>query len=528
MKKGMSLQKMFSIIFCIFCMYINGQEPYVTNKYIEKAKHLTEKNIDSAVYYLNSGIDFYRKENDTLNLINSICQLSALYSNILDYGKSYDGYWDALILADLSNDNISKSMIYRELGWLYNSYRREEESLDYFNKSLRLKKELVKENKIGVDYLVSNYYAIVNCYRINNNLKMAKVYLDSCMLSLKKISPYEKSFYVESEAAYYNAVVKGNYNESLSKLNNAKEFFEKNDPSYLTVIYYLFGEIYTLNGDTTQAINSFKNSLSFSEKYNKHLGYKLFNYNILSKLYSNKGNYKEAFEFKKKAEELNEKIFGLNSKNNKHLIEIKDKYRLQKEKELEMLNEAKIQELESQKRISFLRNILMAAAFVFLLLYGMLFFRNLRRKNNLEKEKINEVMKLKNRELTTSVLQLIEKEEFIIKLKNSIAKNDAIDVRAIHSMVNSFQNSIGDSWKEFETRFISVNQNFYKNMRKKYPNLSQTDLKLCALLKLGFSSKEMSSLLGITIESAHTSRYRLRKKLNLEKGTNLAKFMANF
>ncbi|RKR14563.1 hypothetical protein CLV91_0640 [Maribacter vaceletii] len=528
MKNGMGLQKVFIIILCILCTYANGQEPYVTNKYIEKARQLTEKNIDSAVYYLNRGIDNYSKEKDTLNLINSLCQLSALYSNILDYGKSYDGYWDALILADLSSDTISKSMIYQELGWLYNSYRREQESLDYFNRSLKLKKKLVKQKKIGNDYLVSNYFAIVNCYRVNNNLKMAKVYLDSCKVTLKEIGPNEKSIYVESEVAYYNAIVKKDYKESLSKLNKAKDYFAKKDPSYLSIIHFLFGKIYTHKGDYSKGINSFKNSLAFSEKYNKHLGYKLFNYDILSELYYNSGNYKEAFMYKDKAEKLNEKIFGRSSKNNKHLIEIKDKYRLQKEKEIEMLNEAKIQKLETQKRISFLRNILMTAVIVFLLLYGFLFFRNLRRKNNLEKEKINEVMKLKNRELTTSVLQLIEKEEFIVKLKNSIAKGEDIDVRAIHSMVNSFQNSIGDSWKEFETRFISVNQNFYKNIQNKYPTLSQTDLKLCALLKLGFSSKEMSSLLGITIESAHTSRYRLRKKLNLKKGTNLVKFMTKF
>ncbi len=525
--KDLSLQKILAGIIFIICLCVNAQEPYDSNTYIDKANQLTAKNLDSAIYYLKKGIDYYSAEKDTINLINSLCHLSELYDNVLDYGKSYDGYWNALILADLSNDDISKARIYQELGWLYNSYRKEEESLNYFNRSLKLKKKLVKQKKIKEGYLISNYFALVNCYRTNNDLKMAKVYLDSCQLYVNKTNPNEKSYYVESEKAYYNAVVKGGYNEAHKQLNEAKVFFLKADPSYMTVIYFLIGEVYKLKGDFDESVKYYKESLKFCKMYNKHLGYKLFNYEILSDLYYKKGNYKDAFYFKNKAQELNEKTFGRTSKNNKHLIEIKDKYRLQKEREKSLLRETQIEKLENQKRVGFLQNILMGVVVIFLLMYGILLFRNLRRKHKLEKEKTNEVMALKNRELTASALQLIEKEEFIIKLKENISKRDIIDVDAITRMINSFQNSPGGNWEEFEARFTSINQSFYNNIRKKYPNLGSTDLKLCALVKLGFSSKEMSSLLGITIESVHTSRYRLRKKLNLEKGVNLDSFMSS-
>jgi DNA-binding NarL/FixJ family response regulator len=169
----------------------------------------------------------------------------------------------------------------------------------------------------------------------------------------------------------------------------------------------------------------------------------------------------------------------------------------------------------------------MGVVVLFLLLYGILLFRNLRRKHRLEKEKTNEVMRLKNRELTASALQLIEKEEFINKLEENISKSNEVDFKALNRMISGFQNSPGGNWDEFEARFTSINQSFYKNIRSKYPDLGQTDLKICALVKLGFSSKEMSSLLGITMESVHTSRYRLRKKLKLEKGANLVQFISN-
>ena len=167
--KRRRLLKMLSTVFILSCLFVKAQEPYGTNKYIDKANQLTAKNLDSAIYYLKEGIDYYSEQKDTINLINNLCHLSEVYDNVLDYGKSYDGYWEALILADLSNDDISKSRIYQELGWLYTAYRREEESLRYFNMSLKLKKQLFKEKKISQDYLVSNYFAIVNCYRVNHN-----------------------------------------------------------------------------------------------------------------------------------------------------------------------------------------------------------------------------------------------------------------------------------------------------------------------------------------------------------------------
>ncbi|WP_298474305.1 tetratricopeptide repeat protein [uncultured Maribacter sp.] len=514
-----------------------AQRPYNTNAFIDKAEALATQNPNSAIYYLKKGIEQYTKEKDTLNLINSLCGLSTLYEHILDYGNAYDGYWEALILADLSNDAISKAKIYQELGWLYNFYRREDEALRHFNMSLKLKKKLQQEGKIVLQYLLSDYFAFVNLYRINKNQKMAEVYLDSCRLTMSKITPKENNFYVVAELGYFEAV-NGKYESALSKLQKANTFFEINKPSYLTIVNFLFGETYRLQGNLEKSIEHYKKSLKLSDDYNSHLDYKLLNYNALSKMYLKRQNYKQAFYYSNKAQELSERIFGRTSKNNKHLFGINDKYRIQKEKEKVLIKEQRIAKLENEERIWFLKYILMAVVVVFILLYGYLLFRNLRRKHKLEKRvleekrkleqlKTNEIMELKNRELTSSALQLIEKEEFIIKLKENLSKSETIDVKTINRMLRSIQSSPGSNWKEFEARFTSINQSFYENIRNNYPELRQTDLKLCALIKLDFSSKEMSSLLGITIESVHTSRYRLRKKLGLGRGDNLADFIAS-
>jgi DNA-directed RNA polymerase specialized sigma24 family protein len=74
-------------------------------------------------------------------------------------------------------------------------------------------------------------------------------------------------------------------------------------------------------------------------------------------------------------------------------------------------------------------------------------------------------------------------------------------------------------------RFIEVNKEFYDQIFAEFPNLSQGDQKLCALIKLNFSSKEMSRLLGISVESVHTLRHRIRKKMKLSRSINLEDFI---
>jgi len=71
-----------------------------------------------------------------------------------------------------------------------------------------------------------------------------------------------------------------------------------------------------------------------------------------------------------------------------------------------------------------------------------------------------------------------------------------------------------------------VNNDFLKTLKDKYPQLTATDLKLCAYLRINLSSKEIANLLNISIRGVETSRYRLRKKLDLPNETGLFDFLA--
>jgi DNA-binding CsgD family transcriptional regulator len=82
-----------------------------------------------------------------------------------------------------------------------------------------------------------------------------------------------------------------------------------------------------------------------------------------------------------------------------------------------------------------------------------------------------------------------------------------------------------DDWDSFAQNFDAVHNEFLSRLKAKHPNLSPSDLKLCAYLKLNLTTKEIAPLLNISVRGVEISRYRLRKKLDLANDVNLNDFM---
>ena len=85
-----------------------------------------------------------------------------------------------------------------------------------------------------------------------------------------------------------------------------------------------------------------------------------------------------------------------------------------------------------------------------------------------------------------------------------------------------------DNWNKFEENFNLVYDNFSQKIMEAFPQLKKSDLKLCVYLRMGLSSKEMASLLNTSVRSIETARYRLRKKLDIDTGSNLTDFIQSF
>lgn len=97
----------------------------------------------------------------------------------------------------------------------------------------------------------------------------------------------------------------------------------------------------------------------------------------------------------------------------------------------------------------------------------------------------------------------------------------------MHSLIKEIVNDQSD-WQAFEAYFNSAHQHFIDRFRHTYSDITPGDLRLCCLLRMNLSTKEIASLLNISIRAVELRRYRLRKRIGLESEQNLTDFLINF
>jgi len=142
----------------------------------------------------------------------------------------------------------------------------------------------------------------------------------------------------------------------------------------------------------------------------------------------------------------------------------------------------------------------------------------------------------KNHELAENALHLIKNNEFNIditkklqSLSEKIGENEPVLQKYLSDIIVGIDSKIKeDSWKRFNIAFQSVHADFNKNLMAKFPDLTNTELKLCAFLRLGMNTKDIASVLYQNPDSIKVSRSRLRKKLGLSQSQNLQVFLTSF
>ena len=79
--------------------------------------------------------------------------------------------------------------------------------------------------------------------------------------------------------------------------------------------------------------------------------------------------------------------------------------------------------------------------------------------------------------------------------------------------------------REFELRFKEVHTDFYNELNKEHPDLTLNETKICAFLRLNMSTKEISAITHQSVKSINMARFRLRKKLNVDRDENLISYL---
>jgi len=146
----------------------------------------------------------------------------------------------------------------------------------------------------------------------------------------------------------------------------------------------------------------------------------------------------------------------------------------------------------------------------------------------LKNEKLKIEMIHRDKELANQAMDLIQKNKFLSKIKEELEKTkvvstDELSREKISSLIGKIDKDIDrkKQWEVFETAFDDVHEDFLNRLKARFPTLTPKELRLCAYLRMNISTKEIAPLMNISIRGVEICRYRVRKKLNIDRDTNL-------
>jgi hypothetical protein len=246
---------------------------------------------------------------------------------------------------------------------------------------------------------------------------------------------------------------------------------------------------------------------------------KLDYFKLLEKIYTDKGSINNLLSIKDSIIFYNEDPLIKQEENEFNTLE---NLILVSEKQ----NDLRLSEAKTNRII--LVSIL-SSSILLLILLSLKFNNDLQREKNrrlnLEKDKINEQLKLKKRELFSKVNFISQRNDYLNSLKDKL-DGDLTNTENLRNVKREIRNisSSEKAYEEFDKMFSQVYPEFYKKLNNT-AKLSQTDLRLASYIKMNHTNYEIARISGISIRSVESQRYRLSKRLKLEKGQDLNNFI---
>ncbi len=150
-----------------------------------------------------------------------------------------------------------------------------------------------------------------------------------------------------------------------------------------------------------------------------------------------------------------------------------------------------------------------------------------------QNEKLEAEVQHKNEELALATMHLVQKGEMLASIQEALERVLQRE-HSTHELRNELRRVLrllqldtrtDQDWEQFAVHFDQVYGDFLKRLREHFPQLSPNDYRLCAYLRMNLNTKEIAHLLNISVRGVEGSRYRLRRKLNLDNDENLVDFL---
>jgi hypothetical protein len=488
---------------------------YVTSfEYLSKSLELYDllkpnkrrnKNVIKPPWVLNSmGIVYYQKK----DYVNS----EKFYNEALNNFKLFDSKYDDEKYFGINTSLLNLSLIKRDQGDLKSS----EELLDQLF-------ERVNRSAVRPTEILQVYNSYMELFLVSGNDKSFVNYYDKIKTAHEKNSSLDDILFKESQfqfaqanQAYANFLQsKSMLEESLEYLFLAKELYVSIPQRIPNVNLEISHTLYSM-GMNNKAIEYIQQSLS---DVNIDQPQKLDYFKLLEKIYTDKGSINNLLSIKDSIIFYNEDPLTKQQENEFNILE---NLILVSEKQ----NDLRLSEAKTNRII--LVSIL-SSSILLLILLSLKFNNDLQREKNrrlnLEKDKINEQLKLKKRELFSKVNFISQRNDYINSLKDKL-DGDLTNNENLRNVKREIRNisSSEKAYEEFDKMFSQVYPEFYKKLNNT-AKLSQTDLRLASYIKMNHTNYEIARISGISIRSVESQRYRLSKRLKLEKGQDLNNFI---
>lgn len=492
--------------------------------------NLVKDQTSAAEMYFKLAIPYLEESQLIDDLIKTHLSIGNRYNETDNYPEAMNHYLKGIRYSEEEDIPDYLPSLFNNLGVVYLKLNNPEKALELYSQAIGLFRQNGDTmNVAGTTTNIGSIYLELEDYEVAK-----KYYLEGLALFDKISHPGGQAHALFKLGLLDIKIEK--YQDALVYLQQSLEIQNKMDVSIVSrkmfqaetfvnigIVYQLLGNNskteYYLNEGYKLARQTKQNSLIVlaAEK--------------LSEYFRNKKQFETSLEFYEVFKQYSDSIY--NEDNVKNITRLEMQYQYEGK-----LREAELSQLVAEQKRKRLNIIYLMVSIGLLLILTiavllLLLEKNKKRKVELEKKALSEKLDHTNKELTTYVMYLLRKNEFILsiieKLKKTKLEAKPENKKVIAEMISELKSNTDTvSWDEFEVRFQEVHTDFYTNLHNKFPDLSTNEIRLCAFFKLNMTTKEIAAITYQSLNSIKVARYRLRKKLKLDQQDNLINFLAQF
>ncbi|MBN8702071.1 MAG: transcriptional regulator [Bacteroidetes bacterium] len=461
----------------------------------------------------NAAEKIYTVLNDSDGVAKAWVNIGILNSERGLLNRALEYYLKALRYVETSNTPSLSATIIKNIAIIYSEQENHKTALKYHNQAMHLLLPLNDTNAIA-----NSCFNMGVCYYELEMFDSALVFHRRALESFQAVS--NKQGVCES----YNSV--GTIYHSKNVFDSALIYFNKalelgNGYGYKRaqmLANYNIGSTYNELKEYRKSISFFENGLLLASQMGMQQYIALSNFGLHA-AYVGLNDYSKGLAYYKLYAEINDSLF--NKESSDKLLSLQVEFETeQKQSQIELLNnELRIK--ESNIRLVYLAGISIA---VFLILVILLIVtRNRKNKQLLQAQvaKANQELEFNKQALIDYAHSLVENQKRVVELTDElkiIGNIKSTDIEKLEKITELTSSKIitEDDWTKFKQLFEKVHGGFFHVYKTKYPDITNAEIRLAALIKLNLNSKEIATMLGISADSVKKTRQRLRKRMNLD------------